>query len=59
MIIITGNSKQRMVRNGPSSVLLTINKEDLGVSETKNIVFHPHGVQVWTVDSTQLDKSCL
>ena len=42
-----GNSKQRMVRSGPSSVLLTINKEDLGIMETKNIVFHPHGVQVW------------
>ena len=44
---ITGKSKQRMVRNGPTSVLLSIKTEG-GVSETKNIVFHPHGVQVWT-----------
>ena len=33
--------RQRMVRSGPSSVLLTVNKEDLGIMETKNIVFHP------------------
>ena len=35
-----------MVRSGPTSVMLSINQEDLGVTETKNIVFHPHGVQV-------------
>merc|ERR1711874_175703 len=41
-----GNSKQRMVRNGPTSVMLSINTEDIGVMETKNIVFHPNGVQI-------------
>ena len=35
--------------NGPASVLLTVTKEDIGVTETKNIVFHPHGVQVWII----------
>ena len=44
---MTGNSKQRLVRTGPTSVLLSINKEDLGITETKNMVFHPNGVQVW------------
>ena len=53
---ITGNSKQRMVRSGPTSVLLSINKEDLGVMETKNIVFHPHGVQVSTMGFFQIRK---
>ena len=46
---MTGKTKQRMVMNGPASVLLTVTKEDIGVTETKNIVFHPHGVQVWMI----------
>ena len=46
---MTGKTKQRMVMNGPASVLLTVTKEDIGVTETKNIVFHPHGVQVWII----------
>ena len=46
IMLVSGVSKMRMDRTGPSSVVLTEHTEDPATFEIKNIVFFPHGVEV-------------